>query len=277
MLTSYKNGFIFVRLPVKGIRRANARMARARLAGPGRGEQGGRARVARGDHLTRRRSVRGDRTVGPLAESDSSANLLFLPEISSNILNLTTHSMTPILPTEILAHTFALANEDLPPVERQLNRQRFALVCRGWFRAVDKWSEIVVDWGLALRDLRDELRADDHFDDLGRVVGPRVKSLHFLLKTASAAWQTTLGEIFEHVPNLTRLVISAEPGTKRTFGATLPGQFNLVPKLHELLVEGVGISGEGLAKYDDPAFVRAICTLTGVAGLWAGACLIFQP
>ncbi len=157
--------------------------------------------------------------------------------------------MAPTLPSELLSHILALENAGQPPVERQLNRQRFERVCKDWFRAVDRWSEIAVVGSLALRDLRDELRDDVHFEDSGGVVGPRVRALHVELRarTASNAWQTALGAVFEHIPNLDALSIKAESGLGKTFGTALGPKFTLVPRLRKFALEGINVFEQALA------------------------------
>lgn len=68
--------------------------------------------------------------------------------------------MTAPLPAELVAHILKLANEGESPAERQLNRNKFRLVSKGWYSGVDRWREVFVQ-GSDVDELGDILEADD--------------------------------------------------------------------------------------------------------------------
>ncbi len=95
--------------------------------------------------------------------------------------------MAPILPAELLGHILALENAGQPPVERQLNRQRFERVCKGWFSAADRWAELAIEGEAGLRRAREVFADDDEYSDEGGVVGPRVRSIFFSIAVGPKA------------------------------------------------------------------------------------------
>ena len=129
--------------------------------------------------------------------------------------------MVPSLPTETLTHVLSLVNAGEPPIQRQLNRQRFARDCRAWFRSVDHWSELAVVGEFGLRKAQQVLELDDGEEEDGD--GLRVRSTAFVI---AAGAQGRVAAVEARVPALERSELaSADPRKPvKKLGHALPGK-----------------------------------------------------
>ncbi len=152
----------------------------------------------------------------------------------------------PTLPTETLTQILSLVNEGQGPVERQLNRQRFERVCKGWFHSVDRWSDLAVTGTAGLRNVGRVFEADDDYSDEGGLVGPRVRALYFLIRPGA---QSKVAAVIARVPNLRTLAIAA-PYVEdvRSLGAVLPSKLALLAELRHFKLEGAELLADSIPK-----------------------------
>lgn len=183
---------------------------------------------------------------GPAKSASTGSSLPFLRSDPKPAAIITqADKMTPHLPTETLSQVLALINLDQPAIARQLNRQRFALVCRNWFNAVDRWSEVVVVGVDRLNKLRDEVKADKKAANREREVGPRVKSLVVRVESGGRMGPA-LGSVLERVPDLERVEVLASAVTLKTLGKALSSKLGTLSKLREFELKGTTIASEHL-------------------------------
>lgn len=153
--------------------------------------------------------------------------------------------MAPNLPTEILGDILRLVNEDEAPIERQINRQRFQLVCKGWFASVDRWTELAIRGSSGLRNARRVFEMDDNYsDEESGLVGPRVKSLYFSIQAGS---QPRVAAVVERTPNLGRLVIAGRYADDvKSLGTGLPAKLGLLSKMKEFELNYIDLPADSL-------------------------------
>jgi hypothetical protein len=155
-------------------------------------------------------------------------------------------NMAPTLPTELLAEILALENADQSPIQRQLNRQRFELVCKSWFSSVDRWSELAIQGTAGLRNARRVFEADDEYSDEAGVMGPRVRSICFSIEAGA---QTRVGRVVRRVVNLSRFEMSGYyRDDVRSLGKNLPDQLSGLTRLQHFNLKRVDLSIEDLTK-----------------------------
>lgn len=129
--------------------------------------------------------------------------------------------MASTLPAELVLLTLDQLNHAQPPAARQHNRNTLRLVCKAWYRGVDRWRELYLEGseiGLVLGLLESDL---GQFDE---PIASRIRRLdiHTKPKNKLSSTPAALSRLLGLCPNVDELVLVTDPGGQvKSIGAAL--------------------------------------------------------